>query len=272
MSDADAPSTKKAGTLSRVLTALILIPLALGSVLAGGRLYAGVIAAMTIFLLFEWTRMVDRAELRRGFYTLSVTAALASFFAAGGQPLLALLIAIGGGGLATVLEWPKPSPQSWPMVGAIYIIVPAVAALWIRRDVEAGEVYTLVLFLCVWAADSGAFLIGKTFGGPKLVPRISPRKTWSGALGGVAAATLTGVAYQLIFRPDGDLSLGSLGFAIGVAAVVGDIAESALKRRYGMKDSGGAFPGHGGVLDRLDGFLFAVLTLAGCVLLLQGVS
>lgn len=272
MTVAAEPQTPKPSTLTRVLTALVLIPLALGSVLAGGRLYAGVIAAMTIFLLFEWTRMVDGAELRRGFYTLSITAALASFFAAGGEPFIALAIALGGGALATVLEWPKPSPQSWPMVGAVYIIVPAVAALWIRRDVPSGDVLTIVLFLCVWAADSGAFIIGRTVGGPKLVPRISPRKTWSGAVGGVLTATATGALYQLLFQPQGALSLGSIGLIIGVAAVLGDIAESALKRRYGLKDSGAAFPGHGGVLDRLDGFLFAVLALAGCVLLLQGVS
>ncbi|NNU16697.1 phosphatidate cytidylyltransferase [Parvularcula sp. ZS-1/3] len=272
MTGSEARDPEGASLLPRIATALLLIPLALGSALAGGRVYASVIAAMTIFLIFEWTRMVDGAELRRGFYTLSATAALSCFFAAGGQPMLALWIALGGGAVATVLEWPKPNPQSWPMVGAVYIIVPAVAALWVNRDAVAGEMLTVLLFLCVWATDSGALLVGRTVGGPKLVPRISPRKTWAGAIGGVIASVLTAWAFGWLFRFDAADPLLALGLILGIATVLGDIAESALKRRYGMKDSGGAFPGHGGVLDRLDGFLFAVLALAGTLLLLQSVS
>lgn len=261
-----------AGLLPRVLTALVLIPLALGSVFAGGRLYAGLIAAMTIFLLFEWTRMVDGAELRRGFYVLSATAALASYLAAGGQPVPALLVALLGGAVATVIEWPKPSPPSWPAVGALYIIVPAVAALWLRRDAPEGGYLTLVLFIAVWAADSAAYLVGKAVGGPKLVPRISPNKTWAGAIGAVFGSGLAVLALALLIKPGEAGGSFLLGLVLGVASVLGDVIESSFKRRYGIKDSGGAFPGHGGVLDRLDGFLFAVLALAAIVLLLQGVS
>ncbi|MEM1380291.1 MAG: CDP-archaeol synthase [Pseudomonadota bacterium] len=257
---------------TRVLTAAVLIPLALGSVAAGGRLYAALIAAMTIFLLFEWTRMVDGAEMRRGFYVLSATAAVASYLAAGGLPLWGLGAALMGGAIATVLEWPKPSPPSWPAVGALYIIVPAVAALWLRRDAPEGGFLTLLLFISVWAADSAAYLSGKSFGGPKLVPRISPNKTWAGAIGGVLGAGLAAGALALLVKPHEAGGSLLLGFVLGAAAVVGDIIESSIKRRYGVKDSGGAFPGHGGVLDRLDGFLFAVFALAVIVLLLQGVG
>lgn len=263
--------TSSAGFWPRLLTSLALIPLALGSVIAGGRLYAGVIAAMTIFLLFEWTRMVDGAELRRGFYALSGTAAAAAYFAAGGQPLTALAIAGIGGALATALEWPKPSPQSWPAVGAVYIIVPAIAALWIRRDVPEGAYLTLLLFIATWAADTSAYLVGRTLGGPKLVPRISPNKTWAGALGAVVGAAIAASALALLLKPEWAALSFVLGGVLGASAVLGDVTESYFKRRYGMKDSGGAFPGHGGVLDRLDGFLFAVLALAAAVLLLQGV-
>ncbi|GGY54411.1 phosphatidate cytidylyltransferase [Parvularcula lutaonensis] len=270
-SEAD-PKPGEPGLLPRILTAAFLIPLALGSVLAGGRLYAALIAAMTIFLLFEWTRMVDGAELRRGFYVLSATTALAAYLAAGGLAGWALLAALAGGAVATALEWPKPNPQSWPAVGAGYIIVPCVAALWLRRDAPEGEFLTLLLFIAVWAADSGAYFVGKALGGPKLVPRISPRKTWAGAIGAVLFAGVAAGALALIVKPEETGGSWLLGMVIGVAAVLGDITESYFKRRYGMKDSGGAFPGHGGVLDRLDGFLFAVLALATIVLLLQGVS
>nr|WP_305889020.1 phosphatidate cytidylyltransferase [Parvularcula maris] len=250
------------------MTALILIPLALGSVLLGGRLYVGVIAAMTIFLLFEWTRIVDGAELQRGFFLLSATATSACYFAAGGEVIAAILATALGGALATGSEWTKTNPQSWPAAGAAYIVLPAIAALWLRLEAEDGARLTILLFLCVWASDSGAYLFGRLIGGPKLAPRISPAKTWAGAGGAFLCAGATGLAFALLFGGPA-LLFCFYGGTIGIAAVLGDLAESSLKRRYGMKDSGGAFPGHGGVLDRLDGFLFAVLALAASVLLLQ---
>ncbi|MEM0929922.1 MAG: CDP-archaeol synthase [Pseudomonadota bacterium] len=260
----------KPALLQRVLTAAVLIPLALGLVIIGGRVYAGVIAAMTIFLLFEWTRMVDGAEFSRGFYVLSATAAVASYLAAGGEPLWALSATLIGGFVATALEWPKPNPQSWPGVGAAYLIVPAVAALWLRRDAPEGAFFTLLLFICTWAADSAAYFVGKAVGGPRLAPTISPNKTWAGTIGGVAGATAAAAALALLIKPEWTALSAGLGVLLGVAVVCGDITESYFKRRYGMKDTGGAFPGHGGVLDRLDGFLFAVLALAAAVILMQG--
>lgn len=272
MSVGGQAASRSAGLLPRLLTALALMPLALGSVILGGRLYAAVIAAMTIFLLFEWTRMVDGAEMRRGFYVLSATAALAAFLAAGGQPLAAIAAALLGGALATGLEWPKPNPHSWPAVGAVYIIVPSVAALWLRRDAPDGAFLTLLLFVAVWAADSAAYFVGRSIGGPKLVPRISPNKTWSGAVGAVVGGGLAGMGLALVLGRGGLGEVFLLGLVAGTAAVLGDVTESYFKRRYGVKDSGGAFPGHGGVLDRLDGFLFAVLALAGIALLMQGTA
>ncbi len=269
MSASGSAFEKGSGLASRLVTAGLLIPIALTSVVVGGRLFAGVIAAMTIFLIFEWTRMVDGAEFSRGFYALSTAAAGATYLAAGGMPLLALLTVFVGGGIATLLEWPKPSPQSWAAIGAAYLILPAVAVLWLRRDVPDGGFLTLLLFVAVWAADSAAFACGKAIGGPRLAPRISPKKTWAGAIGGVIAAGLSGLALAALLEPQ--LRGASLiyGFLIGAGAVLGDVTESWFKRRYGMKDSGGAFPGHGGVLDRLDGFLFAGLALAAAVLFRQ---
>jgi phosphatidate cytidylyltransferase len=207
--------------------------------------------------------------MRRGFFALSITATIACYLAASGEMLQALVAIIIGGAFATLLEWPKPNPQSWPAAGAAYIALPAIAAIWLRLYAGDGARLTWLLFLCVWAADSGAFLLGRLIGGPKLAPRISPGKTWAGACGGVICAGLTGYLWALVSSGDQQL-YPALGLVIGTAAVLGDLAESSLKRRYGMKDSGGAFPGHGGVLDRLDGFLFAVLALAVCTLLLQG--
>jgi phosphatidate cytidylyltransferase len=265
VSGAGVERTGGRNLIPRILTAAFLIPLTLASIFLGGRIYAGVIAAMTIFLVFEWTRMVDGAEFSRGFYVLSATAALAAYFAAGGMPLVALSAVVLGGIVATLLEWPKDNPQSWAMVGALYIIVPAVAALWLRRDAQGGEYLTFLLFACVWAADSAAFLVGNLVGGPKLAPRISPQKTWSGAVGAVIGSALAAEGVARL-APGETIPGFGLGIVLGVACILGDLIESLAKRRYGMKDTGGAFPGHGGVLDRLDGFLFAVLALSVVVL------
>ena len=227
---------------------------------------------MTIFLIFEWTRLVRGAELQRGFYALSVTAIVAVYLAASGHVFSALGAGLAGGVFATLLEWPRRNPDSWPLVGAGYLIGPAVAALWLRDFPERGLALTLLVFVVVWGADSGAYAAGKSLGGPKLIPRVSPNKTWSGAVGGLLTGGLLGGLVALIAGLGGFLPWFGVGLVLALASIVGDIAESQLKRSYGVKDSGSAFPGHGGVLDRLDGFLFAVVALAGLVLLGVGAA
>ncbi|WP_370338280.1 phosphatidate cytidylyltransferase [Parvularcula marina] len=259
----DKSASKMRGLLTRALTAAVLIPIAVGVVVWGGRAYSALIAFMVIILIFEWARIVDRAEFSRGFYTLSFTAIAAVFFAAGGQYWLAIGLALGGGGLATILELRKKPAVSWPLVGAVYLVLPAIAVLFIRHIPETGLGLTLVLFGVVWATDSGAYLFGTFIGGPKLWEKLSPGKTWSGAIGGLfcgaAAAMVIGLMSGLLLTPQ---RLMLTGFALALATIAGDLLESALKRAYGVKDTGGAFPGHGGVLDRLDGFILAATALA----------
>ena len=250
----------------RVVTALVLAPLAMVAVWAGGRLYAGVIAAMTVFLIFEWTRLVRGAEFGRGFYALSATAITAVALAASGRFGGALVALLVGGAAAMLLEWPRRNPDSWPAVGAGYLIGPAIACLWIRQ-LDGGLVLTVLLFVVVWGADSGAYLVGKNVGGPKLAPRISPGKTWSGAIGGVVTGALVALLISAVAGFERPLFWIAAGLVLAIASVLGDLAESQLKRSYGVKDSGSAFPGHGGVLDRLDGFLFASAALAGLLLI-----
>ena len=256
----------RSGLGPRVLTALVLAPLALTAVFVGGRLYAAVIAAMTVFLLFEWTRLVRGAEFGRGFYALSATAITAIALAAAGLFGPALIALAAGGGVAMLFEWPRRNPDSWPAVGAGYIIGPAIACLWLRQ-LEGGLILTVLLFAVVWGADSGAYLVGKNVGGPKLAPKISPGKTWSGAIGGVATGALVALVIALVAGLGAPVFWLGAGLLLAVASVLGDLAESQLKRTYGVKDSGSAFPGHGGVLDRLDGFLFAAAALAGLLLI-----
>ncbi|MGV6819781.1 MAG: phosphatidate cytidylyltransferase [Parvularcula sp.] len=251
------------GLLARVLTAAALIPIALGIVVWGGRAYSALIAFMLILLLFEWTRIVDRAEFSRGFYILSLTAIVAAVVGAGGEYALAIGLALAGGGVATLVEIRKAPFVPWALAGAAYLILPAVAALYLRHVPVEGRGLTLVLFATVWATDSGAYLFGTFLGGPRLWPRLSPKKTWAGAIGGSlcggAAAAGVGLMTGLSDQPG---ALFLLGLVLGASAVIGDLLESALKRAFHVKDTGGAFPGHGGVLDRLDGFIVAVSVLA----------
>jgi phosphatidate cytidylyltransferase len=249
-----------------VLTALLLIPLALVPLLVGGWVFAAVVAVMAVFLVFEWTRLVRGAELQRGFYVLSATALAAIAAAASGLYLLAVGVMIGGGVLATLVEWPSRNPDSWPAVGAGYLIGPAIAALYVREVPEEGLVLTLMLFAVVWGADSGAYAFGKSIGGPKLIPKVSPGKTWAGAIGGALTGGVVAGLVAWIGGLEGPLGWALFGVVLAAVAMVGDIAESQLKRSYGVKDSGSAFPGHGGALDRLDGFLFAAVAMAALVL------
>ena len=146
--------------------------------------------------------------------------------------------------------------------GVFYVGPAALCLVWLRST-NQGVWWTLMLFAATWAADIGAFAVGSTLKGPKLWPRFSPNKTWSGFIGGLAAAMGTGALMASL--PYFQLNLWAaafIGLAVGLATMAGDLWESALKRRFGVKDSGDLIPGHGGLLDRVDGLMFAVVVMA----------
>ncbi len=134
--------------------------------------------------------------------------------------------------------------------GALWSLVAAAALVWLRADPSAGRGNVLFVIVLVWATDIGAYLAGRLIGGPRLAPAISPGKTWSGAVGGLLAAGVVGILA-------GGLAAGGIAGLLSLVAQAGDLAESAAKRRAGVKDSGHLIPGHGGLLDRLDGLLAA---------------
>ncbi len=172
--------------------------------------------------------------------------------------LLLILIAI-----VMSFEWqeitrPALNKKKWQIIGIFYILLPLYAVLIIRNQ---NPKVLFWMFTIIWATDIMAFFVGKTFGGAKLAPRISPNKTWSGAFGGIVASLAIGVISAMFFA-------GSLWFfmassvLISIFEQIGDLTESQIKRNFGVKDSGSIIPGHGGVLDRLDGIIFAApLTL-----------
>ncbi len=192
-------------------------------------------------------------------------------FSAAAMVLIALIAAVKGGYYFAILvaagatamfyEWMRIVrgwPLSWSIGGFFYALIPALAMLWIRDRADNGLALLLWVFIVTWMTDIGAFFVGRAFGRTKLAPKISPNKTVEGLYGGVAAATLFAGAWALFTGLD--LWLLALAPVFAVAAQFSDLFESGMKRRAGVKDSGRWLPGHGGLLDRLDG-LVAVATL-----------
>lgn len=177
----------------------------------------------------------------------------------------ALLAAAGA--TAVFYEWTRVARGwgiGWQVAGFLYALAAALSLLWIRDRADQGFALVLWVFIIVWATDIGAYFVGRGIGGPKLAPAISPQKTWAGFYGGIAAATVLGGAWALFagLRPV-VLLLAPL---FAVAAQGGDLFESWMKRRAGIKDSGTWLPGHGGVFDRLDGLLPVAILAAIAVI------
>jgi phosphatidate cytidylyltransferase len=240
-----------------------LAPLTLFASWTGGPIFAALVAFLCVLMSFEWARMVEGRETSAVFYALGAASAAALTLAAAGHYPCAFLAAAAG---AAGAFWGSAKHRGWAAFGVAFFLAPAIALLWLREEQEFGAGLTLLLFAIVWAADTGGYTGGRLVGGPKLSPGISPAKTWAGAAGGVlfgaaAAASLAPVLLDW----NGGLAALAVGGGLGLASIVGDMAESAIKRRFGIKDMSGFIPGHGGVLDRLDGMIFATSAMTAAL-------
>ena len=253
----------------RALSALVLGPLVLGVVYVGGWLFHAAVVVTAVLAVREWVRMIAPGPLGRSFAL--------SCAALGGVIVLNLLAgplpALGAALVLALVFWLVPglgservrgSDRLVAAFGIPYVGVSCVALIWLRDDPHAGLLQIVFLLLTVWANDIGAFAVGKIIGGPRLAPAISPAKTWAGFVGGVAASALVGGAVTLAWGGSGHAPwiAAGLGALLAVVGQGGDLFESAVKRRYKVKDSGGLIPGHGGLLDRIDGLLAAAPVLA----------
>jgi phosphatidate cytidylyltransferase len=252
----------------RIATGLVLIAVALATVWAGGFAFAALVAAGSLAMSAEWSAM-HRAP--RGLR-------LAGLGLLGGVQLTMPLVTIGetlmllaaGAAVIGAFAWrlgrgvghgAGGTGEAWHLAlttaaGLLYCGVPAVALVWLRGR-GLGLPACVFVLAVVWATDIAAFFAGRAIGGPRLAPAISPNKTWAGAIGGVIGAMLTGLVLAASYIDNfGFLAtFASLSGVLAALAILGDLFESALKRRAGVKDSGALLPGHGGVLDRLDGLV-----------------
>jgi phosphatidate cytidylyltransferase len=260
------PASRWADLRLRILSAAVLAPLALGCIWIGSAPFAALLAVITAGLAYEWLGLCRHRTpgAIALFVALPVTVLVAA--ADGATLALGLLAAatIAGVGVGGGISRGRPLAFGIPYLG-----LGGVALVWLRQPPVSGGVNVIVLLLIVWASDIGAYMTGRAIGGPRLAPAISPGKTWSGAVGGLAAAAATGLAASS-FLLNGPISWRAMGFAvlIGVVSQIGDLFESRLKRHFGVKDSGHMIPGHGGLLDRLDAVLTAAPTAALLALIL----
>ena len=239
----------------RVCSALVLVPLAVATAYLGGWPFDLFWGAAAIGVLWEWSSLVARNEQLSVLLAGGASLALAVVLVATGHVLPALIVvAMGALGAAslTLAERRTWVAGALPYAGAL-----AMGPIILRSDGEQGFLAVLFLFAIVWTTDIGAYFAGRALGGPKLVPGVSPNKTWAGAIGGLLASVLAALVVAKMAALTSLFALAMLAVVLSVSAQAGDLFESFLKRRFNAKDSSHLIPGHGGLMDRLDGFVTA---------------
>lgn len=244
----------------RIISGVLLGLLALGLTYAGTVTFAALVIAIALAMSWEWGRVVRGPEMDAACIVHGAVVAAASLLAALGYAALGLVLILIGAILVLLLRFSEGGRLS--ALGVPYVGVPAVSLLWIRADASYGFVAVLFVLLVVCATDTFAYFAGRAIGGPRLWPRISPNKTWAGFLAGIAAGTLVGAAFAFFLEEGSFSHLAAIAFLLALVSQAGDLAESALKRGFGVKDASALIPGHGGFLDRMDGVVFAAAAAA----------
>ncbi|MGW1422181.1 phosphatidate cytidylyltransferase [Bradyrhizobium manausense] len=254
--DAEAAGAKPApnNLVMRVLAALVLAPLAIAVVYAGGWLWALCVTLVSIGLFAEWLMVVGAGSAALTGAGTVVIATMGLCVAAGALKT-AVVTGFVGGALVTLIARGK---FVWAATGFAYAAAALLASILVRKDLVNGFSALMFVLLVVWATDIGGYFAGRSIGGPKLWPRVSPKKTWAGAFGGFAASLAVASGFAA-FGIGKAVPLLLVSAILSVVSQAGDLFESAVKRRFGVKDSSHLIPGHGGLLDRLDGFVAAIL-------------
>ena len=248
----------------------MLIAVVLGiTLLRDHRPFLVMISVGVALLCIEWGLMMAPNISGRISVAVASAAIAALFVGYLGHPLLSILVLCFGSLCAGVYAYRLHIGWVDAAYGVLYIGWPAIVIMWLHQS-NRGVEWVIFAFLIARAADSAAYAAGKLFGGPKLWPRYSPNKTWAGFAGGLIAGMLTAGALSDItglFKHDTSASV--VGLLVALATMAGDLWESALKRRFGVKDAGTLIPGHGGLLDRVDGLMFAIVAIGGIRLLVM---
>jgi len=244
----------------RVIAAALLIPVVLVAVFLGGWPFTAMSTVAIVLMATEWERVTGGERFGRhtllnmftGLTALSLLS-IGSF-----EYVLAFVVAVSVA--SGVLPRRDGSYSIWPCVGVIVIVVPVICLVWLRA-LNTGTIIILWILLVLWATDSGAYFVGRMCGRTRLAPRISPGKTWAGFYGGTAAGAVVGVAIAAIIQDISIFRAVLVSIFLSLVGQGGDLAISAIKRHFGVKDMGNIIPGHGGMLDRLDSLLFGAVAV-----------
>ncbi len=254
---------------ARIVSALVLGTLVILAEIAGGIWFNMTVVLMGSVAAFEWARVTERADAALtapgrfplAMATVMLGAVVAIALLDSGATWQVLLAIITAGALVSaVIDGVRRARWGWTFAGVLIIAATMLAIVALRQP----GIWPLIwLFAVVWGSDIGALDVGRTFGGPRLWPSVSPNKRWSGVLGGVGLATMASIAVGLGSDMNASVAMLALGGIVAsIVAQCGDLAESAWKRHFGVKDSGAIIPGHGGVIDRVDGLAAAALLMA----------
>lgn len=246
----------------RVLSAIVLIVVVLAAAWAGGVWFALLSIAIGAAVLYEWLTMTAALSTRQMRLELAIGYAVTAVLLLAGLSPVAQVAAMLGAMLMVMIHAGFARTAAWPVAGLAYAGLSMIALAQLRGDDPAGLHALLFLFAVVWATDIMAYFVGRALGGPRLAPSISPGKTWSGALGGALFAAVAGAVLAHALTPAMTLpAIVAAALVLSAVSQAGDLLESSLKRRFGFKDSGHLIPGHGGVMDRVDGLVAAALAM-----------
>lgn len=252
----------------RIASGLVMAAIAFGLTYAGPTPFAALLLVGGVVLAWEWGHMVRGASIDAIMIAHVAAVAAAIVLSALGQPGLALLALVIGMILVGLLATGNHTLLS--AVGVLFAGLPAASLIWLRNDGALGFTAVMFVLLAVIATDTAAYFSGRLIGGPKIWPRISPNKTWAGLGGALVGAALVGVIISQFVPGASAPRLALIGALLAVVAQVGDFAESALKRHFGAKDASALIPGHGGLMDRVDGLVTAAVA-AGLIAAALGV-
>lgn len=255
--------------LQRVVSALVLALPAIGAIHFGEPFFNLFIAILGILMAWEWSRLCQGSFQTGGIVLALFIGAIPTLPLFGLSLQEAILIAPVFCALLFALA-KRSQGRLFFSLGVIYLALPICAFIFLRNHAQSGVEFVYWLAFVVVATDTGGYAFGLTIGGPKMAPRISPKKTWAGLLGGMFCAGLSGIAISMIFDWNAPFVIAALSASLAVIAQMGDLFESHIKRTFDVKDSSNIIPGHGGVLDRMDGMLTAGAAFAGLILISNG--
>jgi phosphatidate cytidylyltransferase len=249
----------------RVLSAATLAALALGAALFSPWSFLALVVVGGSVVVWEWGRLTRGTDFDATTLITAVSVAVLAVAVALNRAAYGFLL-LGAAAAAIAFSRETRFSRPWAIAGLLYVALPAAALVWLRSDEAFGAAAVIYLFAVAWTTDTASYAAGRLIGGPKLAPQISPHKTWSGFIAGILAPALVGYIAAKMLETGSALWLLLVSVALAIACQFGDLLESWVKRRFGAKDSSQLIPGHGGLLDRIDGLMMAAV-LAGLIAL-----